>query len=133
MTVAVNPATTSGPLAVTSFTLINADTDLPVPGFDPLRPYAVVSLAALPTRNLNVRANTSPSVVGSVRFSLSGAGSTTRTDSVAPYALFGDSSANYTAWVPRVGNYNLTARPYSGSSTSGTAGPAFSITFTVKN
>jgi hypothetical protein len=133
VTIAVNPAAASGPLAVTSFTLINADTGQPVPGFDPLPRYAVVSLAALPTRNLNIRANTAPAVVGSVRISLSGAGAVNRTDSEAPYSVFGDTSGSYAAWIPRVGNHNLTARPYSGPGAGGTAGPAFSITFTVKH
>ena len=54
--------------SVVSFTLINADTDSPIPGYDPLPNGATLNLATLPTRRLNIRANTSPSTIGSVRF-----------------------------------------------------------------
>jgi hypothetical protein len=47
--------------AVVSFTLINADTDQPIATFDPLISGVTLNLATLPTRNLNIRANTSPS------------------------------------------------------------------------
>jgi CubicO group peptidase (beta-lactamase class C family) len=118
------------PQAVTGFTLINADTDLPVPGFDPLNGGATLNLRTLPTRNLNVRANTSPSVVGSVRFSLDG-NSTYRVENAAPYALAGDSGGNYNPWTPSVGSHSVGATPYTLSSGGGTAGTSKVITFTV--
>src|SRR5580704_17281434 len=56
--------------AVTSFSLISADTNRPVTGFDPIPNGATIDLAALPTLKLNLRANTQPATVGSVRFRL---------------------------------------------------------------
>ncbi|MEJ7664759.1 MAG: hypothetical protein WKG07_37240 [Hymenobacter sp.] len=49
----VVPATppTSGQ-AVASLTLINADTDLPIAGYDPLPSGATLNLVTLPTKNL---------------------------------------------------------------------------------
>ncbi|MDH3262334.1 MAG: hypothetical protein OEM84_15425, partial [Acidimicrobiia bacterium] len=106
---------------VVGFTLINADTDGPVGGFDPLLEGAVVNLASLPTLNLNVRANTVPADVGSVQFFLDGV--LVRTEGVAPYALAGDSSGDYRPWTPLLGEHTLTAVP-------GVGDPA-TITFTV--
>jgi hypothetical protein len=54
-----------------------------------------LKFADLPTRNLNVRAETSPSVVGSVRFGLDGQANY-RTETSSPYALPGDSGGNST-------------------------------------
>ncbi|SOD98547.1 lamin tail domain-containing protein [Spirosoma fluviale] len=113
---------------ITTFTLINADSDLPI---RELVANDVLNLATLPTRNLNIRANTNPSTVGSVKFSLSGSQSQNMTETVAPYALFGDVAGNFNAWVPPVGSYTLTATPYSGSGGSGTAGTALTLNFTV--
>jgi len=76
-----NPAIVPG--AVTGFTLIDADADAPVPGYDSIPPNAVLDRARLPA-HLNVRANTSPLVVEQVTLALDGA-STTRT--VWPYCL----------------------------------------------
>jgi hypothetical protein len=79
-----------------------------------------LKFADLPTRNLNVRAETSPSVVGSVRFGLDGQANY-RTETSSPYALAGDSGGNYNAWTPPLGTHALTATPYTGASGSGTA------------
>ncbi|HYG78185.1 MAG TPA: DUF5060 domain-containing protein [Planctomycetota bacterium] len=118
--------------AVTSFTLINADTNQPIAGYDPLNNGATLNLATLPTRNLNIRANTNPTTVGSVRFALD-ANSNYRTESAAPYALAGDSNGDYYAWTPATGTHTLKATPYTGSSAGGTAGTALSISFTVSD
>ena len=66
------PTATSTPLPgpqVTSFTLINADTDQPVPGYDPIPNNATINLTTLGVPRINVRANVSGPVV-SVRFGL---------------------------------------------------------------
>jgi CubicO group peptidase (beta-lactamase class C family) len=123
---AAPPPPTSAP-AVTGFTLINADTDQPIGA---LAGGATLNLAALPTRNLNVRADTSPAAVGSVRFGLDG-NANFRTESAAPYALAGDSGGNYAAWTPSVGPHSLTATPYTGSGATGTAGTPKTVSFTV--
>ena len=107
---------TAPPPQVTGFTLVNADTEQDIQA---LSSGATLNLATLPTRNLNVRANTSPATVGSVAFALSGPQPQTQTDAVAPYALLPDANGNYPAWTPAVGSYSLTATPYSGSGGSG--------------
>lgn len=116
--------------SVVSLTLINADTDQPISQFDPIENGATIDLLQLPTKNLNLRANTSPSTVGSVRFGFDSR-SSYRVENVAPYALAGDSNGNYYAWTPSLGAHVVTATPYSSSSGGGTAGTTFSRTFEV--
>src|SRR5438046_4971807 len=94
---------------------------------------ATLNLATLPTRNLNVRTNTSPATVGSVAMVLSGAQSRTQTENTAPYALFGDTGGDYAPWTPAVGSYTLKGTPFSGSGGSGTAGTSLTINFSVIN
>ena len=113
---------------VTSFTLVNADTDLDV---QVLTTGSTLNLATLPTRNLNIRANTNPATVGSVVFALSGTQVVAHTENLTPYALFADSNGNYPAWTPLVGSYVLTARPYTGGGGGGMAGTALPISFSV--
>ncbi len=111
---------------VTSFTLINADTDLPISGHDPLVDGSLLVLDDLPTTNLNIRANTSPAVVSQVRFDFDGQ-QNFHSESAAPYALFGDSSGDYNSWSPGNGNYELTAKAIQGGTTS----PDYTIDFTI--
>ena len=122
---------TSGP-SIAKLTLINADTNAPMAGYDPLLNNTTLTLSALPTRNLNIRAHTNPATVGSVKFVLNGA--TFRIENMAPYALAGDGNngTDYYAWTPTVGTHTLTVTPYSGSSASGTAGMPYTITFVVQ-
>ncbi|MFD1143522.1 putative Ig domain-containing protein [Larkinella insperata] len=115
---------------VTSYSLMNADTEAEI---RQMVPGEQINLATLPTQNLNIRANTSPSSVASVRMVLSGKLNRTQTETGAPYSLFGDSNGNYNAWVPAVGSYNLTATPYTGAGATGTAGTALTISFSVVN
>jgi len=116
-------------LKVDSFTLIDADSDQPVVGFDPLADGATVNLAVLPTKSLNVRANVSAGT-GSVVFDLDGA-SGYRTESSAPFALEGDTNGDYNAWAPALGPHTLTATPYATSGGSGAPGTPLTISFTV--
>lgn len=117
--------------AVISFTLINADTDQPVPGYELLNNGAVINSASLPTTHLNIRANTSPATVGSVRFGFDG-NTNARIESGAPYALFGDVSGNYNAGTLSTGGHTLTGTPYTNKSATGTAGTSLIISFTVQ-
>jgi hypothetical protein len=115
---------------VESFTLINADTGAPIAGFETLFDGMAIDLGTLPTRHLNIRANTSPLTVGSVRFAFAGK-TNFRTESGAPYALFGDANGVYNPWTPAVGSYTLKATPYTGANAAGTAGVALTVGFTV--
>ena len=73
-----------------------------------------INISALPTTSLNIRANTT-SGVGSVALELNGALTRTRTENFAPYALYGDFSGNYNAQIFPIGDFSLTATPYSES------------------
>lgn len=115
--------------SIVSVTLINADTNQPISGFDPITQGAVLDLSTLPTRRLNLKVNTNPATVGSVRCVVNG--QVTRTESAGPYACFGDSRGNYNAWTPAAGAYTLVTTPYSGASGSGTAGTSFTLKFSV--
>ncbi len=113
--------------AVTSFVLVNALTDQDIL---PLTDGATLDAGTLPDQ-LNIRAVTDPATVGSVVLLLSGCQNVTRTENVAPYALFGDSGGNYNGQSLPPGAYNLTATPYSGSGGSGVAGVSLTISFLV--
>jgi len=124
------PKSTATPAGtVTGFTLINADTNQPVAGFDPIAHGAKINLAKLPTRKLNIRANTKPAEVGSIRFVLAGRGG--RVEGDAPYSMAGDDKGNYKPWTPRPGAYRLTAKPYSQANARGKAGKSLTITFWI--
>jgi hypothetical protein len=116
-------------MAVSGFTLLDADADAEIM---PLRDGGTVDLSALPSRRLNVRADTAPATVGSVRFGLDG-DSDYRVENGAPYALAGNSGGDYFAWTPSVGTHTITATPYSASGGTGTAGRQLSIKFTVSD
>ncbi|MCU7549109.1 cadherin domain-containing protein [Chitinophagaceae bacterium LB-8] len=114
---------------VTTFTLINADTEQPI---QTLTNGSTLNLATLPSRNLNIRANTNPATVGSVVFALSGTQTKNVTESRAPYALFGDNnSGDYYGWTPATGSYTLKATPFTSTGGAGTAGTSLTVGFTV--
>jgi hypothetical protein len=127
--ISIKPGAPAGQV-LTSFTLINADTEQPI---RTLVNGDILNLSVLPTRNLNIRANTNPELVGSVVFDLSGPMSRKQTETGAPYALFGDANGNYNPWTPAAGAYTLSATPYSAASGGGTKGTALIINFTVTN
>jgi len=111
--------------SITSFTLIDADTDQPLAS---LTDGATINLATLLTRHLNVRADTSPAIVGSVRFVLD---DQYRTENTQPYALAGDLKGDYLPWVPVVGSHTLTAVPYPRADARGMGGTPLTVNFTV--
>jgi hypothetical protein len=115
--------------SVATLMLVNADTDDDI---SPMTNGMTLNLAVTGA-NLNVRADTSPAIVGSVRFSLDGAADT-MTQSSAPYTLGGDAPGDdYLPWTPSVGSHTLVATPYTAASGGGTAGTATTIAFTVVN
>ncbi len=126
----VSPVTPGGP-SITGVTLINADSNQPVPGYDPIPPAATLDLSKLPPR-LNLRANTSGQV-GSVRFGLDG--QTNRTlENLAPFALCGGSGNDYSACAPAVltpGGHQLSATPFTLTQGKGAAGTGVLLNFTV--
>ncbi|UZR99155.1 PKD domain-containing protein [Chondrinema litorale] len=119
---------------VSSFALINADTDLPIMEFGANESNITINLAELTTKNLSIRANTSPTIVGSVNFKLINTKTNnvhTRKESSAPYALYGDNNSDYSVWspIPAAGDvYELTATPYTQSNLGGEVGTALTVT-----
>ena len=112
---------------VTNFTLVNADTDQDI-GL--LTNNGVINLATLPTKNLNIRVNTNPQIVGSVSINLNN-GNISRIENVFPYALNGDNNGNYLNWTPALGNHTLTAKAYSEQWEKGNASDLVTISFKV--
>jgi len=127
-----NPTNVKG--SVSSFTLINADDDVPVAGFDPIPASAVLDRSLLP-KNLTIRANISPSIVDSVVLDLDGELVTRKQwpYSVAPVTTgpgSGDSPAyDYAASVFAQGKHTLTATPKRGMD----SGHSLTLHFTVRN
>ena len=120
----------NGATSLNSFTLINADSDSPVRGFDPIKEGATIDLSRLPTKNLSIRANTSPAKVGSVRFGYNG-NSNFITENHVPYGIAGDYKGDYKPWTPKVGAHTVSAVPYGRANGGGTAGRAKTVRFTV--
>ena len=117
-------------LGIVSFTLVNSGNNSDL--FE-LTNGMVINQSDVNGMKLNIRANTNPSEVGSVYFTLSGPVNRTATENVAPYALFGDKNGNYSGKTLSPGTYTLTARAYSLSGRKGTAGPLRTITFSIVN
>ncbi|GAB4398894.1 MAG: hypothetical protein OHK0053_18300 [Microscillaceae bacterium] len=110
------------------FTLVNAQTDVDLLT---LSEGQSLDLSSLPTNFLSIRADLA-NPVGSVRMVLSGPLNHTQTESLLPYALFGDNpTGNYNGrnFVP--GDYTLTVTPYSGPKLADTPGVPFVLNFTL--
>ncbi len=109
-------------IRVTGFTLINAVTDQEIAD---IHDGDLIDLSSLPTNKMNVRANTEPSIVGSVLFNA-------RIEAIAPYSLYGDRNGNYHNWLATPGVYQLQAIPYSklwSADRSGVCGIPLSVSF----
>ena len=117
-------------ISVTSITLIDADTDQPVPGYDPLVDEMQLDLNTLPT-HLNFRANT-VGPVESVAFSLVPNGYD-HIENVPPYALFGDINGDYSTGVLYSGEHTLAAYPYSEDNGDGDVGAERIIRLEIQN
>ena len=94
-----------------------------------------LNLSYLPSRNLSIRAQTNPRIVGSVGFNFNGSEVTRNT---APYALAGETNGFfYTPLTPPLsadvsrGAYRLSATPYGQPDRSGEAGQALTVNFRV--
>nr|MBX2819599.1 T9SS type A sorting domain-containing protein [Rhodothermaceae bacterium] len=111
-----------------TFTLIDAMTDSPIPGFDPIANGMNILQSDLPDA-VNVRANVTGNP-GSILFDFNGA-SNVRVENVAPYALFGDLDGDFLPGVLYEGPQSITARPFSLSDGEGQPMTPQNITFSV--
>ncbi|MET7030280.1 PKD domain-containing protein [Sediminicola luteus] len=125
VTINVNSASQNG---IISFTLVDAGQDVDM--FNLTNNQQIVETTTQ-GKTLSIRANTNPATVGSVRLTLSGPVNNGRTENVAPYALFGDSSGNYSGLPFPLGNYTMTATAYSGSNLSGSNLGSLTQTFSI--
>jgi hypothetical protein len=121
--------TSSSGQRVTSFTLINADTNKDI---RTLTNGEVVNLAQIGTTRINIRANTSPATVGSVVFALN-SNSRYKVENGAPYAIGSNSGSDYHAWNYPTGSLTLKATPYQWSNGGGTAGTPLTVNFSIVN
>lgn len=141
------------PTRVTTFTVVNADTNAAIAGFESLADDSVLDLATLPTRRLNIRANCAPQLVGAVRFALTGTDPggkaldlvvplaysfPNQIENYFPYMLAGDPSIegenlpqHSFPWTPPAGRYTLTATPYANMKGSGARGEPLTVHFEV--
>ncbi|WP_020530146.1 PQQ-dependent sugar dehydrogenase [Flexithrix dorotheae] len=133
-----NQSTDGG--VIQGVSLINAANNQPIAGFDPIAQNAVINLNVLPSQQLNIRANTNSTGIGSLKFELKGSGGGTdhqKIESAAPYALFGDNAGNYNPWspsAPKSGfNYNLSIKAYNQSGANGSEIGNFTISFSFSN
>lgn len=124
VTVQLEAQTTT--LQVTSYTLINAETNEDL--FE-IEEGMKISINSLPTLHLDIRANTTADVE-SVYFSLEGVLNTARTESLVPYALFQDYPVgDFKGSDFLVGAYEVTAKPYAGDNLQGEIGTPLTVNF----
>lgn len=117
------PVPTPDGLHISRFMLVDADTDVAM--IELRDGMTLYTDAPLLPKSYNVQAVVSGGNAGSVVFS------TGKTENVAPYALFGDSSGNYNGQPLTEGTYTVGAVPYSGNGGGGSAGTGLTVTFTV--
>lgn len=115
---------------VISYTLVDAGSDTDLYN---LNEGMTIDPASIQGKSLAVRANTNPTVVGSVYLQISGPINYTRNENVEPYALFGNIGSDYTGRVFTEGSYTITASAFSGSNQSGAPiGEPFPLNFSVQ-
>lgn len=129
--VAHSAAVTVAAQAVTSFTLVNADTNGSIA---PLTNNATVNLANLPTGNLNICAGLT-GTFGSVKLSAtsSNGANLSTTQNITPYCFDPNSETDIGVMSPALapGTYTVKATPYSGIRGTGTAGTSLTVAFHV--
>lgn len=119
--------------SISSLILVNAESNKDI---RTLKESDVIDLDNLGANQLTVRANTSFSTGGSVRFVMTGALSINHVENISPYTLFGDDKGDFAAgsWnPPPLGSYTLTCTPYSDARGGGSTGASYTIHFSIKN
>src|SRR5882724_6330120 len=117
--------------AISGLTLIDADTDSPVPGVT-LTPGATIDLGHVGHR-LSIRADlASGASVGSVRFNYDG-NPDYKIENYAPYDIGGDAHGgrDFLPWLPSVGTHTLVVTPYPDPAATGQAGLPYILLFNV--
>ena len=112
MPIVLNPTTTIWPtifiptiaprIEILGVSLLDGDTNQPIPGFDPMPNPATIILDSLPTKHFNLQVHTNPATIGYVTFLFDG-DTAYRTDDTPPYTFVEISEK----WSPQVGIYQL--------------------------
>ncbi len=114
-------------LTILGFGLVDAESDSIIM---PIQENDIIDLATLPTTDLNIVAFATDDA-GSVLLELSGTLNFNRTENIAPYALFGDSSGNFSGNTLPIGDYTISATAFEGRNLSGQFGLDLSVNFSV--
>lgn len=122
------PAAALAAPRITGFSLIQLDSPRAV--LRPLQDGDRINLAELPTRRLNVRADSLPDRVGSLRFAYRGR-EKFNTELVWPYTLVPNDGRKGPVWDVAPGLHTITATAYTGSYGNGLRGEPLTVTFTV--
>ena len=115
-------------IGISGFTLINADTDYPILGFEPIQDEAVINYQTLATKNLNIRIDPSPYMVDSLEIDFDGSVNM-ETENIYPFSVWGESNGDYNAVTPDEGLHTLKVTPYN----NGRKGIPLTINFTLIN
>jgi hypothetical protein len=91
----------------------------------------VISLAEIPNKNVNIRANFESAEVESVSISISGPVSRNRIENEPPYMLFGDIDGDYFGQTLVPGSYSLHASAFSNNHLEGTMVSSSALQFTI--
>lgn len=117
---------------IQSFSIIDMDTEQPVPGYGTLEDGTVIDIMDLPLR-FNISVNIQSGKVGSVfsQFGIPGRDNVQIADMEAPYYIFEDT---WDLGTPSDdGTYTLEAVPFLGTNSNGLRGPAKAIRFSFEN
>jgi hypothetical protein len=112
---------------LTGFTLINADTERDI---GTLTDNQVLNLSTLPTRNLNIRANTDSVISGSITFAYDTIPNF-KLENNPPYSFAGDILSNYNSWTPTLGSHTIKVSLYAGRNAGGALLQILTINFLV--
>ena len=112
-------------VAVTGLELIDAVNDV---SLGSLTDGMWIDINEVPISNLSVEA-IATSDVGSVKFELSGEHSTSSSENIAPYTLYGHTNGDYSGKDFTKGNYNLTVTPYAEDDLTGEIGIPITVSF----
>jgi hypothetical protein len=116
------PAVPVANAAISSISLINAETGRALQGFESLKDGATIDLSQLATEAVHLRANVSSDDVSKVEMTFNGKN---YTDDTAPYTFPGPGAAD---WRLQDGPHTFSATPYAAD---GTAGAPLRVSFSV--
>jgi len=100
-----------------TFSLINAETDSVISGYERLKGGFILDLKGLPTKRINLEA-IPPDLKGkidSIQFRFDGQNEI-RSERIAPYAFAGNLFGDFNSWTPSVGSHKIATRIFLSSS-----------------